>query len=50
MAENNCLTLKIITPSRVFYEGEAEMVELNTSEGEIGVLPGHLPMTVIVKP
>lgn len=50
MAENNCLTLKIITPDRVFYEGEAEMVELNTSEGEIGVLPGHLPMTVIVKP
>lgn len=50
MAENNCLTLKIITPDRIFYEGEAEMVEFNTSEGEIGVLPGHLPMTVIVKP
>lgn len=50
MADNNCFTLKIITPSRVFYEGEAEMVEFNTSEGEIGVLPGHLPMTVIVKP
>lgn len=50
MAENNCLTLKIIAPDRVFYEGEAEMVEFNTTEGEIGVLPGHLPMTVIVKP
>ena len=50
MAENSCFTLKIITPDRVFYEGEAEMVEFNTSEGEIGVLPGHLPMTVIVKP
>lgn len=50
MAENNCLTLKIIAPDRVFYEGAVEMVELNTSEGEIGVLPGHLPMTVIVKP
>lgn len=50
MADNNCLTLKIITPTRVFYEGPAEMVEFNTSEGEIGVLPGHLPMTVIVKP
>lgn len=50
MADNNCLTLKIITPTRVFYEGAAEMVEFNTSEGEIGVLPGHLPMTVIVKP
>ena len=26
------------------------MVEFNTSEGQIGVLPGHIPMTVIVKP
>ncbi len=26
------------------------MVEMNTSEGEIGILPGHIPMTVIVKP
>ena len=42
--------LRIITPDRVFYEGEAEMVEFNTTEGEIGVLKGHIPMTVIVKP
>lgn len=26
------------------------MVEFNTTEGEIGVLPGHVPLTVIVKP
>ena len=26
------------------------MVEFNTTEGEIGALPGHIPMTVIVKP
>lgn len=49
MAYNN-FTLEIITPDRVFYKGEATMVEMNTSEGEIGVLPGHIPMTVIVKP
>lgn len=42
--------LRIITPDRVFYEGEVDMVEFNTTEGEIGVLPGHIPMTVIVKP
>lgn len=42
--------LRIITPDRIFYEGDAEMVEFNTTEGEIGVLPGHVPMTVIVKP
>lgn len=42
--------LQIITPDRVFYEGNAKMVEFNTTEGEIGVLPGHIPMTVILKP
>lgn len=26
------------------------MVEFNTTEGEIGVLAGHIPLTVIVKP
>ena len=26
------------------------MVEFNTTEGEIGVLPGHIPLTVIIKP
>ena len=43
-------TLRIITPERLFFEGEAEMVEFNTTEGEIGVYPGHIPLTVIVKP
>ncbi len=48
MAED--FTLKIITPDRIFYEGTVQMVEFNTTEGEIGVLKGHIPMTVIVKP
>ena len=42
--------LRIITPDRVFYEGDIDMVEFNTTEGEIGVLPGHIPMTVFIKP
>jgi F-type H+-transporting ATPase subunit epsilon len=50
MAEDNSFKLRIITPDRVFYEGEVTMVEFNTTEGEIGVLPGHIPLTVIVKP
>ena len=48
MAED--FTLKIITPDRIFYEGTVQMVEFNTTEGEIGVLKRHIPMTVIVKP
>ena len=42
--------IKIITPERSFYEGEAVMAEFNTSEGEIGVYANHIPMTVILKP
>ncbi len=47
---NNLFTLKIITPNRVFYEGEVSMVEFNTTEGEIGVLKKHVPTTVIISP
>lgn len=50
MADNNLFTLRIITPDRVFYEGEVSMVEFNTTEGEIGVLKKHVPITVIVSP
>lgn len=50
MASESAFELKIITPDRVFYEGMAEMVEFNTTEGEIGVYKRHIPMTVIVKP
>ena len=50
MAENNLFKLKIITPDRVFYEGEVSMVEFNTTEGEIGIYIKHVPTTVIVSP
>lgn len=42
--------LQIITPERKFYEGEASMVELTTSEGEIGVYRNHIPMTAVIAP
>ena len=50
MADMNQFTLKIITPERVFYQDEVDMVEFNTTEGEIGVYKNHIPMTVIIKP
>lgn len=50
MADNKDFQLRIVTPDRIFYEGTVDMVEFNTTEGEIGVLPGHIPLTVIVKP
>lgn len=48
MAEKFKLT--IVTPDREFFNEEADMVEFNTTEGEIGVYQGHAPLTVIVKP
>ena len=42
MADNTFL-LKIITPERLFFEGEAEMVEFNTTEGQIGIYKITMP-------
>ena len=42
--------LHVITPERRFYDGEASMVELTTTEGDIGVYRNHLPLTAIVAP
>lgn len=42
--------VKVITPDRVFYEGQVSMVEMKTSEGEIGVYKNHIPMTCILEP
>ena len=50
MADNNSFLLRVITPDRVFYENQVQMVEFDPTEGEIGVLPGHIPMTVIIRP
>lgn len=48
MAERFKLT--IVTPDREFYSDDVDMVEFNTTEGEIGIYQGHAPLTVIVKP
>ena len=50
MADDNRFVIRIITPDRIFYEGEAEMVEFNTVEGEVGIYKNHIPMTMIIKP
>ena len=43
--------LQIITPEReVLYQGEITMVEYNTTEGQVGVLKGHIPMTQVIAP
>ena len=50
MANERDFTLRIITPDRTFYEGDVQMVEFNTTEGEMGIYKGHIPTTVIIDP
>lgn len=50
MADQKFFELEIISPDRIFYQGKASMVELNTSEGEIGVYKDHIPLTTILVP
>ena len=42
--------VKIITPDRIFYEGEAEFLEFSTAAGDIGVYAKHIPMTTVLAP
>ena len=44
------MKLKVVTPTGGFYDGEVSMVELTTTEGEIGVYPNHIPLTAVVAP
>lgn len=42
--------LEIISPDRIFYEGKVSFLEMNTSEGEIGVYKNHIPLTSTLEP
>lgn len=51
MADNEKMfQVKIITPDRIFYTGEAEMIEFTTSSGQIGVYKKHIPLTTVLAP
>ena len=40
------LKLKIVTPERLVLEEMVEQVNVPTTEGEITILPGHIPLIV----
>src|SRR5690554_2678345 len=37
------IRVNVVTPDRVVYDEDVEMVSTKTIHGEIGVLPGHIP-------
>ena len=46
----NKVRLQVISPEKVVYDGECTMIEYNTTEGFVGILPGHVAMTQIIAP
>ncbi|GHU80167.1 ATP synthase epsilon chain [Clostridia bacterium] len=44
MAES--FILHIATPEKLFYEDEVESLVITSTDGELGILPGHLSMVV----
>ena len=37
---------EVVTPEKVFYSDDVELVVFNRSDGEMGVMDGHEPMVV----
>ena len=50
MEDSRLFKLKVVTPERVFFEDMVTMVELRTTEGDMGILKGHIPLTAVVSP
>jgi F-type H+-transporting ATPase subunit epsilon len=44
------MQVELVTPERVLYTGEAEMVLARTTDGEIGFLPNHAPFIATLAP
>lgn len=42
--------IEIITPDRIFYRGETEMIEFTAVDGDIGIYKNHIPLTTVVAP
>ncbi|MDR0991576.1 MAG: ATP synthase F1 subunit epsilon [Ruminococcus sp.] len=38
--------VKIITPEKVFFDGETEMLIVRSSEGELGIMANHISLVV----
>lgn len=44
------IPFKLITPARLVFDGDAELVIAVTTEGEEGILPKHAPFLAALKP
>ena len=46
--ESRLFEVEIITPDRIFYTGEGDMIEFTTASGQIGVYKNHIPLTTVL--
>jgi len=46
----NAVPFKLVTPTHIVFEGDAELVIAVTTEGEEGILPRHAPFLAALKP
>ncbi|MDV7757031.1 F0F1 ATP synthase subunit epsilon [Liquorilactobacillus mali] len=44
MAEQDLLTVSVVTPDGSVYEGQTRLAVFKTTVGEIGILPNHIPL------
>jgi F-type H+-transporting ATPase subunit epsilon len=44
------LAFELVSPERLLLSGEADMVALPGSEGDMGILPGHAPLITSLRP
>lgn len=44
MSQFGVLNVSLVTPSKLLFEGRAQSLTLPTSEGYIGIQPGHAPL------
>jgi F-type H+-transporting ATPase subunit epsilon len=45
----NQLHVEVVAVEKKIWSGEAEMLVARTTEGELGVLPGHAPLLGLLK-
>lgn len=44
----SALTVSVISPEKVLFEGEVESVVAPAFDGEVGLLPNHAPMVTLL--
>jgi len=44
------VAFELVSPAKLLFSGEVDMVVLPAAEGDMGVLPGHSPVIATIRP